>query len=348
MAHHRMGLCEAPNSTGETTYLCQYCRTPAKDIVYPRRITNAPTLDIQPRPGALFPNIPMDRRVPDLLHMVKNVTKYILEKTGKEIHRNKRKQKQWTDDLMNPFLNKARKYSNSSTPRSLDTAYWEFMKDEGGINELFKISNEKMKLKRRIPLEEEKWTNILSIIISWKNIYNIIKSVDIIDIEQLKFEIGTFKNNIIKLNWKCTPWVHILIYHYIEFEKMNVRPIFLSCHAIEGHHRQIKKDFAHSLHSTKRRNKHSGLIDILSYDNIIINLISKSIFPWNKLKYPIGIKISEPKKGFFYNYIRDKYPILYPLDDYESNEDQGENMDIDLVNISNSDYNPEDTSDTED
>lgn len=307
MAHHRMGLCEAPNTSGESQFLCQYCRTKAKDINYPRRIEGVPEFQNEPRNGALFPKIKMERRVPDLLHMVKNVTKYLLEKIGLELHRgNKSKEKKWSMELMNPYLNKARKIANSSTPQSLDTAYWEFMKkDDGGIVDIIKISKQNMNKKRRNEIEADKWSQITNILISWKIIFNLIKNPNVIDINTLKYNLGTFKNNIILMNWKCTPWVHILMYHYFNFENSgNVRPILLTCHAIEGHHRQVKRDFHHSLHSTKRRNKNSGLFDILTYDNIIINLISRRYYPWEKLKMKIGNKIFEKKKVFLKNILK--------------------------------------------
>ena len=145
------------------------------------------------------------------------------------------------------------------------------------------------------------------------------------------------------MKWKFTPWMHILCYHFFFFESQNVRPILLSCHAPEGHHRLLKRDFSHSLHSTKRRNKNSGLSDILCYDNIILTLITKGIFPWSKLKLNIGNNIKKFKKGQILNFIKNKYPISFPFENFNEND---ENEEI-LIQEYNSDYNPDDTSSTE-
>ena len=66
--------------------------------------------------------------------------------------------------------------------------------------------------------------------------------------------IISFKYNVINLNLKITPWVHILLDHLYEFQNFEIKPYLLTCHAAEGHHRQVKRDFSHSLHSTKRKN----------------------------------------------------------------------------------------------
>ena len=97
------------------------------------------------------------------------------------------------------------------------------------------------------------------------NIFELFRNVNICNLENIKININTLKFNIIELKWKFTPWMHILCYHFFFFESQNVRPILLSCHAPEGHHRLLKRDFSHSLHSTKRRKKNSGLSDILCY-----------------------------------------------------------------------------------
>lgn len=71
MAHYRMGVCEAPNTAGENQYLCQYCRTPAHDIIHPKDKEYEPIFCNEPKDDAIFPSIKMERRVPDLLHMSK-------------------------------------------------------------------------------------------------------------------------------------------------------------------------------------------------------------------------------------------------------------------------------------
>ena len=197
--------------------------------------------------------------------------------------------------------------------------------------------------------EEERWLNMVHCWISYRNFFDLIRNVNICNIEELKFYVNTIKNSIIRLKWKFTPWMHILCYHFIYFESQNVRPILLSCFAPEGHHRQLKRDFHHSLHSTRRRNTHSGLTDVLCHDNILISLISKRIYPWENLKLKFGNKINERKKGHFINYMKNKYPILYEFKDIEEEEEVGENnKEEDVEIVDKSDYDPDDTSETED
>ena len=82
-----MGVCDPPNSTKNSIFLCQYCRRPATNICYPAVEDNEELFEPIPRIEALMPNIDMTSRVPDVLHMIKNCTEFLLDRTYKEIHR---------------------------------------------------------------------------------------------------------------------------------------------------------------------------------------------------------------------------------------------------------------------
>ena len=73
MAHVRMGVCDVPASRKSGMKFCPYCNVDPPHILQLQAEPQLMSMD--PRSVALFPNIPMFRRVPDLLHMVKNVTK---------------------------------------------------------------------------------------------------------------------------------------------------------------------------------------------------------------------------------------------------------------------------------
>lgn len=193
--------------------------------------------------------------------------------------------------------------------------------------------------------EEIRWINMMQCWMAYNNFFNLIRDTNNCNIESIKYCVNTIKNSIIMLKWKFTPWMHILCYHYVFFENQNVRPILLSCFGPEGHHRKLKRDFNFSLHSTRRYNtQKSGLMDVLCHDNILISLISKGIYPWNNLKLPLGNPIKEPKRGYFLNFFKIKYPI--PFDNFnEGDDDNGEISNSELQD--NSDYNPDDTSGTE-
>ena len=69
MAHVRMWVCDAPTSLSEDKCVCPYCKL---EPIYIKRIQPLSSeIDLEPRQGSLFQNVCMDRRVPDLLHMVK-------------------------------------------------------------------------------------------------------------------------------------------------------------------------------------------------------------------------------------------------------------------------------------
>lgn len=354
MAHHRMGVCDSPNSTKNSNYLCQYCRKSANLICFPTSLEEELEIEEIPRIGALMPNINMSRRVPDVLHMVKNCTEFLLDRTYREIHRgrsestNPKKRKEWIKEQIGTYLNAARK-NQSTQPKSLDTAYWEYMKenknDMGWKKMVGQLQANAIRHKRKID-EEYRWTNMVQCWTSYKNIFELIRDVNICKLEEIKYSINTLKFSLIELKWKFTPWMHILCYHFLFFEMQNVRPILLSCFGPEGHHRILKREFFHSLHSTRRRNTHSGLTDVLCHDNILLSLISRGYYPWKNLNILLGNKIKEPKKGHFLNYIKEKYKI-----NFQFNDNDEENIEeIENINeiASNSDYNPDDTSETED
>ncbi len=85
-------------------------------------------IDPTPRDGSLFPLIPMDRRVPDMLHMIKNVTLWMLKNTAAYVYERpstsamsrielkalKNKQIKWIDDIIAPFINELRSISSSN------------------------------------------------------------------------------------------------------------------------------------------------------------------------------------------------------------------------------------------
>ena len=120
-----------PNSTRYSNYLCQYCRWPAPKVCYPTEDDGEPEFVDVPKVGALLPNIPMTNRVPDVLHMVKNCTEFLLDRTCREIYSgrtlNPKTRKDWINEQVKTHLKKARKYS-SYRPQSTDTAYWEYSK----------------------------------------------------------------------------------------------------------------------------------------------------------------------------------------------------------------------------
>lgn len=102
----------------------------------------------------------------------------------------------------------------------------------------------------------------------------------------------TFMRDAIKgLNWPMTPWCHVFIEHMFEFESRTVRPIFLTCHSLEGSHKISKQYFSFSLKSTKRNHGRNGLCDLIHRDNVTLNLISRGIFPWNDLKLCLGFQL---------------------------------------------------------
>ena len=111
-----------------------------------------------------------------------------------------------------------------------------------------------------------------------------------------------------------TPWVHILVDHILVFETIYpVRPVLLTCHAIEGHHRQIKRDFGHSLHSTKRKFGRSGLVDIVDIDNVILSLIGMKIFPWERLHIQLGSILPPIPRGLLYNNLKIQIRHLFRI-----------------------------------
>ena len=143
MAHFRMGLCDAHSSKKIGKRLCPYC-TASPELIHNLQ-EDRQILEIIPRHGSLLPNIPMNRRVPDLLHMVKNVTKWMMKNTSRyfiggsipstKILRNK--QDKWVNERILPYLNKSRsKISSNGIPLSDHTAYWNFMKPGSGWLEI--------------------------------------------------------------------------------------------------------------------------------------------------------------------------------------------------------------------
>lgn len=341
MAHYRMGACDAPACKTEGYRLCQYCCAKPIDIRKPKADQRIYEVVEEPKCGAGFPNIPMTRRPPDLLHMVKNVTHWMMTHTSRYIVPNlepesdshdrskqkkllRRRQKKWVDEIMEPWLYKARKYATmegpdmvtSKIPMSAHSAYWQFMKEDSG----WKAMSLKIKAigldregtgqsqnsgdKRPRDEDKPKWNLICNIWEAWAFIFSKIKSFDNPDLCILEIYFNYIRNITIKLKWTYTPWAHIFIEHYIYFEKLNVRPIFLTCHAIESNHRKTKKDFQLSLKSTIRRKGRSGLVDILYIDNIILELIKYKIFPWEKLKINLGSSFSL-KRGQILNYVRE-------------------------------------------
>ena len=144
------------------------------------------------------------------------------------------------------------------------------------------------------------------------NIFLILKNVTGQSQNNLFLLLSTLRQNLLNLKWKMTPWSHIFIDHIFIFESFKIRPVFLTCHAIEGHHRQVKRDFGHSIHSTKRRYGRSGLIDIMDVDNVILSLMGLKIFPWRKLYVQLGPNLPPLPRGILYKNILKQFPILLP------------------------------------
>ena len=79
MIHYKLGECDAPTSSTQGKNLCAYCSATVKEDHTPslkKRRVIEPIL----RENALLPNIDRLHRVPDLLHCIKNVTKFLLKK----------------------------------------------------------------------------------------------------------------------------------------------------------------------------------------------------------------------------------------------------------------------------
>lgn len=126
--------------------------------------------------------------------------------------------------------------------------------------------------------------------------------------------IREMKDFCILLHFSFTPWAHVFLDHFLFFYQGLPRPIFLTCHAQEGHHRMTKKDFSLSFHSTPRRNARSGLVDILARDNVLLNLLSIGYSPIIPLHLTLGSALPncDLPRGFLTNYLRAKYPCKPP------------------------------------
>lgn len=281
-----------------------------------------------PRNGALFPNINVSNRVPDMLHMVCNVTKWLLKQTASIVKpQSTKKQKlRWCQQKMEPYLNKAKKLSpNATTARSAHSAYWDFVKEGSNglgwrllIPEINNIKEENINIfygHRRKKQKTETFSKSESITLIWENFELIfLRACNVSPPPNNSFQIKTLieeiKTFVCALKFKVSPWVHVFLFHFAQFEVLNPRPIFLTCHSIEGHHRLTKKDFSQSLHSTRRRgNKKSGLCDLIHRDNVVLGLLSQKIFPWEKLKMSLGSPLDNPlPRGLLYNFILNKFP----------------------------------------
>lgn len=352
-AHIKLGSCDAANCVEGYRRICTYCDGKPEEVRNPK-VHYDFKLKENVKPGAQLADIPPCRRVPDLLHMIKNVTKWFLAKTSEFIipsashsrtgkdYRSSRSQRdpesilksrreKWIERQLDPYIHKTRKDSHvSSSPRSAESACWEYIKAADGKGYLSLINiiercgrtTNKATIKINNPafrrkIDEEltpKWSLIINAWALFHRIFFIIsknfKYHD--DIEFLENNFKNLKQIIIYLKWKCTPWAHVFLEHYIQFEKMEIRPYYLSCHAIESHHKQIKKDFSQSLHSVRRRHGRSSLIDMIRRDNIILNLMGQKIFPWKSLEIPLGKSYPYLKRGVFKNFLKIKYPPIYP------------------------------------
>jgi hypothetical protein len=275
------------------------------------------------------------------LWMLRNTSTFIFESTDNTTRRQlkiiKNKRTDWINKLLSTFLFKSRSNSSShGIPQSEHTAYWNFMKNDNDgwekvIQEVQSIGQERIHStiqpldRNSKKLINQTWNAICSSWRCYNSIFLIIKNTNNVDITFLNLLFNTFRCNIIFLKWKMTPWAHIFLNHYIYFETLEVRPVFLTCHAIEGHHRQIKRDFSHSLHSTKRRFGSSGLMDIMDIDNIILSLLKLNIFPWYKLNIPLGLNLKNKlPRGILINHLKLKYPIQYPRVHIDDIDDEDE------------------------
>ena len=115
-----------------------------------------------------------------------------------------------------------------------------------------------------------------------------------------------------------------------------MRPIYLTTHAIESHHKMTKKDYTLSLKSTKRRHGRSGLIDVLNHDNIYLKLIFYGIYPWERLFVPISLNCNI-KRGKLIKKLKE----LFPKYDFVNNEIENNILDVDNNNEISSDSHSE-------
>ena len=86
------------------------------------------------------------------------------------------------------------------------------------------------------------------------------------------------RESVIALKWSQTPWCHVFLEHWVDFESIPVRSIQLTCHSLERSHKITKNYFLFSLKSTKRRNGRSGVCELIHRDNITNGLITRRIF----------------------------------------------------------------------
>ena len=322
MAHMRMGVCDPPGCKKIGKRLCPYCTLePAKILKLQEEASPISTI---PRNGSLMPLVPMDRRVPDLLHMVKNVTLWMIRNTANYVHYEmepsrylNKFQSDWIDAKLKNFIQKTRRHTPShGIPQSEHTAFWNFMKPNSGgwdnviLDVQLKVDYFESRHYLNLP---DIGKNIINSWKCWHSIFVILKSSTYIDNNNnLDLIINTFRTCLLFLNWRMTPWAHIMIDHISQFEKFLIRPVLLTCHAVEGHHKQIKRDFSHSLHSTKRKFGHSGLMDIMDVDNVILSLLGMNVFPWFKLRVPLGHSLQPISRGVLYNNLKIRmYVILW-------------------------------------
>lgn len=131
-AHQCLGECDGPSSKKIWRRPCPYCEITPKKMHHPIVGEAVQNVKETLKDGALFPNIPMSNRPPDLLHLVANVCKWLLKWTSRSINPNytKKMHEKWCHRTLEPFLNKVKKLSATSwTPQSSHSAYWEFMKE---------------------------------------------------------------------------------------------------------------------------------------------------------------------------------------------------------------------------
>lgn len=208
----------------------------------------------------LLPNIDQSHRVPDLLHMVKNVTKFFLKNSAKELYPNgpETARKKWVDQLILPYKKFARKHSNESRTVSTHSAFWNFMLGRPGWRQIKNLTNDGfenlriVKIKSKLPdgsifYDEFKTKDvILNIFVNYYYIFDCIThaTTNHHSLETIQRGLDFIREAVISLKWELTPWAHTFLEHILEFEKCPVRPIQLTSHSLEGSHKITKNYFS--------------------------------------------------------------------------------------------------------
>lgn len=106
--HCCLGECDTPTSTKNWRRTCPYCEVDPQQLAHPKKGSSRWNLKEKVKEGALFPNLPMIRRPPDLLHMICNVSKWLLRNTSQVLHPHytRKMNIKWGNKIIDPYIKK--------------------------------------------------------------------------------------------------------------------------------------------------------------------------------------------------------------------------------------------------